>query len=146
MLLAEIREVSLYPASNNNYWGGGNSNVSYYPFIAYIEDAAGLKNYEGVDLNLQLQNQGTGDGSESVYLSKAFIRSEDGIDYVMKDDGNGRLIRQEVQLGQLSYGSYEILSGLTLEDKVAFPYGKAVKEGAKTEDVSYMEFMEDAYA
>lgn len=143
---AEIREVSLYPASNNNYWGGGNSNVSYYPFIAYIEDAAGLKNYEGVDLNLQLQNQGTGDGSESVYLSKAFIRSEDGIDYVMKDDGNGRLIRQEVQLGQLSYGSYEILSGLTLEDKVAFPYGKAVKEGAKTEDVSYMEFMEDAYA
>ena len=61
-------------------------------------------------------------------------------------DGSGKLVRQEVQLGQLYYGSYEILSGLTLEDKVAFPYGKAVKEGAKTEDISYMEFLEDAYA
>ena len=143
---AEIREVSLYPASGNYFWGGGNSNVSYYPFIAYIEDAAGLKNYEMVELNLQLDNQGEAASSESVYLSKAFIRSEDGIDYVMKDDGSGKLVRQEVQLGQLYYGSYEILSGLTLEDKVAFPYGKAVKEGAKTEDISYMEFLEDAYA
>ena len=120
--------------------------MSYYPFIAYIEDAAGLKNYEMVELNLQLDNQGEAASSESVYLSKAFIRSEDGIDYVMKDDGSGKLVRQEVQLGQLYYGSYEILSGLTLEDKVAFPYGKAVKEGAKTEDISYMEFLEDAYA
>lgn len=143
---AEIRQVSLYPSNNNYYGGGGNRNVSYYPFIAYIEDAAGLKNNEGVDLSLQLQNINTGDGSGSVYLSKAFIRSEDGVDYVMKDDGNGRLVRQEIQLGQLSYESYEILSGLTLEDKVAFPYGKSVKEGARTEEVSYMEFMEDAYA
>ena len=50
---AEVREVSLYPANNNYFGGMGNSNASYYPFIAYIEDAAGLKNFEMVELNMQ---------------------------------------------------------------------------------------------
>ena len=37
---------------------------------------------------------------------------------------------------------YEISSGLTMEDKIAFPYGKKVKEGAKTEEGS----MQDLYS
>ena len=33
------------------------------------------------------------------------------------------------------YGSIEIVSGLTMEDEIAFPYGRNVKEGAKTKTV-----------
>ena len=40
--------------------------------------------------------------------------------------------------GKSLWGSYtEILSGLTVEDKVAFPYGKNVKPGAATADGDY---------
>lgn len=144
---AEVREVSLYPANNNYFGGMGNSNASYYPFIAYIEDAAGLKNFEMVELNMQGGTSMDSMEAEMITLSKAFIRNEDGIDYVMKEGENGRLVRQEVELGRIIWGdAYEIRSGLTAEDKIAFPYGKEVKEGAKTEVISAAEFWEDAYA
>ena len=88
---AEVREVSLYPANNNYFGGMGNSNASYYPFIAYIEDAAGLKNFEMVELNMQGGTSMDSMEAEMITLSKAFIRNEDGIDYVMKEGENGRL-------------------------------------------------------
>ena len=37
--------------------------------------------------------------------------------------------------GKNMYGSIEIVSGLTMEDEIAFPYGRNVKEGAKTKTV-----------
>ena len=37
--------------------------------------------------------------------------------------------------GKALWGSYtEILSGLTVDDLIAFPYGKNVKQGAPTEE------------
>ena len=43
---AEIVEISDYPdTSTNSYYGYGdeNTNSSYYPFLAYIQDAEGLE-------------------------------------------------------------------------------------------------------
>ena len=52
------------------------------------------------------------------------------------------LEKRPVQVARIWYGfQYEISSGLTMEDKIAFPYGKKVKEGAKTEEGS----MQDLY-
>ena len=68
--------------------------------------------------------------------------TEDGQYYVMIDDGEGRLKKQVVEISRILYGSvYEISAGLTWNDKIAFPYGKNVVEGAKTEDGTY----EDLY-
>ena len=39
------------------------------------------------------------------------------------------------EVGKNMYGSIEIISGLTMEDEIAFPYGRNVKEGAKTKTV-----------
>ena len=40
--------------------------------------------------------------------------------------------------GKSLWGNYtEILSGLTMDDKVAFPYGKNVKPGVSTADGDY---------
>ena len=45
-----------------------------------------------------------------------------------------KLEKQYVKTGETLYGQYvEILSGLTMDDNIAFPYGKDVKEGAKVE-------------
>lgn len=130
---AEVREISPYPVEGDYY---GAANSSMYPFTAYISDAEGLKNYSYVDLSLA---DGEMDGMGGIYIDKAFIRTEDGQYYMMIDDGSGRLKKQVVQISRISYGTCEIASGLTPQDKVAFPYGKGVKEGAKTKDATWSE-------
>ncbi|POP32935.1 hypothetical protein C3B58_09730 [Lactonifactor longoviformis] len=130
---AEIKEISPYPASSNYFGGGGNSNVSYYPFTAYIAQAEGLKNQEYVSLQAEID---TGAGADALYLQKPFVRTEDGKSYVYCSV-KGRLKKQEIITGKTLWGSLiEIKSGLTREDKVAFPYGKGVKENARTKDAS----------
>lgn len=128
---ASITEISSYPSTSYESWGEGNPNVSYYPYTAYIENTEGLHNGEYVDLTMTPNN--AGQQSDSIYIEKAYVRQEDNRKYVMKEDKNHCLVKQYVKTGKTAYGSVEILSGLTMEDKIAFPYGKNAKEGVKVE-------------
>lgn len=129
---AEVKEISPYPVEGNDY---GNANASMYPFTAYIQNAEGLKNNSYADLTFA--DDGEFGMNTGITVEKAFVRTEDGQYYVMCDDGKGRLKKQVVQVARVWYGSmYEISGGLTMDDKIAFPYGKNVKEGAKTEEGS----------
>ena len=77
------------------------------------------------------------DNSNSIFLQKAYVREENGRSYVLKADENDRLVKQYVVTGKSLWGqSVEIVSGLTLEDRIAFPYGKEAVEGAKVKDPS----------
>ncbi len=125
---AEVREISPYPFDN----GQDGANASSYPFTAYIADASGLSNNSWAELTLLDEGDGQGQG---IYLEKPFVRTENGQYYVMKDDGTGHLTKQIVQVGGIQYGSsYQITGGLSMDDKITFPYGKDVREGAKTEE------------
>ena len=125
---AEVREISPYPSDN----GQDGANASSYPFTAYIADASGLSNNSWAELTLLDEGDGQGQG---IYLEKPFVRTENGQYYVMKDDGTGHLTKQIVQVGGIQYGSsYQITDGLSMDDKITFPYGKDVREGAKTEE------------
>jgi hypothetical protein len=129
---AIITEISDYPVSGNS-WGDGNPNVSYYSYTAYIEDSSALRNGEYVDLSIETNQSGT----EGIYLDKAYVRTEDGKSYCMIADENERLKKQYVVTGKTIYGSaVEIKSGLTLDDRIAFPYGKNAVEGAAVTDVT----------
>ena len=128
---ASITEISPYPSTNYESWGEGNPNVSYYPYTAYIENTEGLHNGEYVDLTMTPNN--VGQQSDSIYIEKAYVRQEDNRKYVLKEDKNHCLVKQYVKTGKTAYGSVEILSGLSTEDKIAFPYGKNAKEGVKVE-------------
>lgn len=131
---AEVQEVSPYPAQGEN---GGPSNTSVYPFTAYIEQAEGLKNYSWADLSLDSSQNMTGD---TFIIDKAFVRSENGTYYVMIDNGKGKLKKQPVTVSKIVFGyAYEITEGLSIEDKITFPYGKNVKQGAKTQNGSLEE-------
>lgn len=127
---AEIREISPYPV-DGNYYDGGNSNASYYPFTAFIEEGSGLKNYEYVGFTTSVGGDMSGD---SIYLEKAFVREENGKYYVFIADENNRLKKQFVEGKNLDGYTMKITSGLTMEDRITFPYGKDVKEGAKVKD------------
>lgn len=127
---AEVREISPYPSDN----GQDGANASSYPFTAYIADASGLSNNSWAELTLLDEGDGQGQG-QGIYLEKPFVRTENGQYYVMKDDGTGHLTKQIVQVGGIQYGSsYQITGGLSMDDKITFPYGKDVREGAKTEE------------
>lgn len=125
---ATITEILDYPVEGDS-WGEGNPNVSYYQYVAYIEDSSGLKNGESVDLTIDTgQSESEEDG---IYIEKAYVREEDGKSYCMIADEDGFLKKQYVTTGKTIYGeAIEIKSGLTESDLIAFPYGKNAVEGA----------------
>lgn len=126
----EIVEISDFPTDNRSNWGDGNSNVSYYPFKVFVSEDANLQPGDYVDMSYQ--KTVTTDGN-TIYLQTMFIRTENGKSYVMARGDNGRLEKRWVQTGRDLWGSYtQIRGGLSLEDYVAFPYGKDVREGAAT--------------
>lgn len=133
---AEVIEVSQYPVTGDSYgyYGDSNPNVSYYLFSANILDKdIGVTDMDYLDITLQSDTLSEG----SLVMTKAFVRTDDGVSYVFKDD-NGVLKKQIVKVGASVNGGYSITikSGLTKEDKVAFPYGEDVVEGAKTKEVT----------
>ena len=123
---AEVKEVSPYPASGYQSYDG--RELTYYPFTAYIADSTGLKDNEMVSMDLPADEG----GMSGMFIGKEYIRSKNGEDFVYKEGKNGKLEKQPIRTGQTFYGSIiEVKDGLTMEDHIAFPYGKKVKEGAK---------------
>lgn len=69
------------------------------------------------------------------------MRLENGKSYVLKADENDRLVKQYVKTGKIIYGdTIEIKSGLTEDDRIAFPYGKTAKEGIRVVDSDGAEY------
>lgn len=131
---AEIVKISDFPLDSNNYYydGSSNPNTSNYAFTAFIQDAEGLQN--GMWLDIILQAGAEEDiPSDTFYLSKAYIRSDDVGRYVLKMGSDKRVHKEYIQTGKTVYNEYlEIKSdNLTQNDYVAFPYGTAAIEGAK---------------
>ena len=125
----QISEIDVVPTNNNSYYGEGNPNVSYYGYTAYIEDPSGLM--AGQYLQLTIENSDNSN-QDKLYIQQCYVREENGRSYVYKDN-DGRLEKQYVQTGSILWGSYvEIKSGITVDDYIAFPYGKNVKDGAAT--------------
>lgn len=137
-----IVSIDDYPTTSGNSWGDGNSNVSYYPFKAFVEEDAGLQANDYVDI--QYQKAGTQEQGNSLYLQSWFIRTDNGKSYVMARGEDGRLEQRWVQTGRDLWGSYtQIRGGLTTDDYLAFPYGRDVVEGARTVEAAADELYND---
>ncbi len=128
---ATITGVSNTPMSSS-FQSSNNVNMSYYPFTAVIKGEADLSDGEAVSISVD------GISSEmenAIYLDQMFVREEGNKYYVYKKGENGKLQKQYVEIGKNLSGSLEIVSGITEEDEIAFPYGRDVKEGARTKSV-----------
>ena len=142
---AEITEISQYPASSDSTsgysYGSSNTNSSQYPFYAYIEDSSALSEGDcDYKINKDTQVQG-------LYIPNYMIRTDTvGRTYCFIQGADGLLKQAYVKTGQDMYGMYtQIRSGLTENDLIAFPYGRAVKEGAQTKKVDTLSGMENYY-
>ena len=125
-----VESLGDFPSSDG-YWNGmGNPNTTYYPFTVFIDGSADLQSRSYVSVMFS-----TSSGENGIYLENPFIRTEQGQSYVYVLGENGRLEQRSVVTGKSLWGSYtEILSGITEEDLIAFPYGKNVKDGAPAEE------------
>lgn len=132
---AKVAYVSEYPVSSDSssYMGSGNPNASYYEYTATIEDSS-VKVSDDDWLTVTLAGNAVSNG---IVLDRAFVRTENGVSYVYKDD-NGTLKKQILKVGGNVNSGYSVLitGGITREDKIAFPYGDDVVDGAKTKEVS----------
>ena len=123
-----ISSIGDFPSTNSSWNGMGNPNVSYYPFYVFVDESADLQEGRYVSMTYA-----AGTSEHGLYLENPFLRTEMGRSYVYIRGADGLLEKRYVTTGKSLWGSYtEILSGITEEDLIAFPYGKYVKEGAET--------------
>ena len=126
--IGTVQSVGDFPSTQDGWNGAGNPNASLYPFTVFIDGDADLQ--EGRYVSVMYS---TATSEHGIYLQNPFLRTEQGRSYVYVMGADGRLEQRFVKTGKALWGSYtEILSGLSEEDMVAFPYGKHVKAGAIT--------------
>lgn len=137
---ARVTDVLDTPSAEGGYMGFGdvNPNSSWYAVKAELlnKDAEFVVG-EYCDVTRLGQQESAG----GVFLPTMFVRKDERGHYVLVADENGRLERRQVTTGTSLWGSYlQILSGVSVDDSVAFPYGKTAVEGAQTEQVDYPEY------
>lgn len=135
-----IETVDTNPEEDNssNYGyiiaGGGSDegSSSSYPFYVTLDSVEGL--VLGQHVYIEPYTQSADDG---LWLDASFVVEENGAYYVWAADGD-ELEKRSVSVGALDETRYcyPILSGLTPEDRIAFPED-GLQEGAPvTEEVS----------
>jgi len=122
----QVQFISDLPLSGDSWNGMGNPNASYYPFKAFVDGSADLQ--AGTYVSMTYSTSASENG---LYLENPFILKEPNGSYVFVMGQNGKLEKRAITVGKSLWGSYtEVLSGLTVDDLIAFPYGKDVNDGA----------------
>ncbi len=117
-----------------NLFGSYDDTVSYYDITVELQEKISITHEDSIMMIIN-----TADDSESVWVETAFIRAENGKNYVMVANENNIIEKRYVELGRRYYDvSTEIKSGISNEDRIALPYGKTA-EGMPTVDVEYAE-------
>ena len=129
----EIVEISEFPLDGDRYYGN-TQHASYYPVKVFIDESADLQ--DGFYVSISMQGGGSTTGS--LYINNAFLRKDGPVSYVYVRNEKDRLEKRTVHVGASLWGSYtQILGGIGMDDWVAFPYGKDVKDGAPTMEGNY---------
>ena len=135
----QVMSISPYPTTNSMYFGYGPQNQSSYPVKISVDKSADLK----TGMWVEIQRIDTSESPEQFFaLMNAFVRTDDGDPYVWIAQDE-KLVKKPVTIGRTIQGSYiQILNDdVTMDDMVAFPYGKSLREGQPVEEGTY----EDLY-
>lgn len=122
--------------SNGNRFSSSSSDEmtssSRYPFYVELDSSDGLLLGQHVYLSVE---QESSEPLEGLTLSSSFVCfDEEGNSFVWADNGQGKLEKRTVELGEYDGMAdvYQILSGLSETDFVAFPDDSVCIEGAPT--------------
>ena len=126
-----IEDISSYPLEKGTYFNFGNENVSFYPYTVKINEEASFKDGEYIEITIV---QDEDNQSDTFYLPTMFILTENGKNYAYVTNSDDKLEKRTITTGKNMGGIIEIYSGVDKSERIAFPYGKAIKEGAKVVD------------
>ena len=144
------------PEQNNNeyYYYGSGTGATKYPVYIALDSSEDILLGQHVYVEFDF---GQGEEKEGLWLDDFYIMQEDDGAYVWVEK-NDKIEKRKVELGEYDENlwRYEILSGLSEDDYIAFPEDR-IKEGMKTthniedvyeyyDDEMYMEddmYMED---
>ena len=135
----EVTEIGDYPTTGGYSYSSGNQNVSFYPFTVFVSGDEALREYDYVSVTYQSRPASL----DTFFLQNQFIRTDGSRSYCFVRGEDGLLEERTIRTGRDLWGSFtEIRGGLTMSDFVAFPYGKNVVPGAKTEEADAQSFYE----
>lgn len=135
MASAEVKSIDMTPVENYYAWNE-NPNSSGYTFTAdIIEDVEGFNVDQWVGINLTEEQ-----AVDALYIPVHYTREENDRYYVFKEGKDGKLEKQYIKTGAIIYNNIEIKEGLSLDDKICFPYGKNIEEGIKTQETDKVEW------
>ncbi len=109
---------------NNNYYYGEmeeSTSSSNYPFYVELENPDGL--LLGQHVYIEPSYGSAGESSSALNLPEYYISDAEGNAWVWAENSKGKLEKRSVTLGSYDemMGTWEVLSGLTAEDFIAFP-------------------------
>ena len=106
------------PQNSMNMSGSGES--TQYPFYVNMENTDGLMLGQHVLVEM---DYGQEEEREGIWLDEFMIVDSDTMPYVWADNGNGKLEKRNVVLGEYDKerSQYEITSGLSQSDWITFP-------------------------
>lgn len=115
--------------NNNDYYMSSGTSATKYPFYISLDSTDGLMLGQHVYVEA---DYGQGSVKEGLWLDEFYIMQEDDGAYVWAENAKGYIEKRKVELGEYDENMmrYEILSGLTEDDYIAYPEER-VKEGMK---------------
>ncbi len=136
-----ISKVDLeHPESNDNmYYYSPGEMATKYPFYVQVDSSEGMM--LGQHLYIEL-DYGQGAAKDGMWLYESYVIVDGNNSYVWAENNDGKLEKREVTLGEYDAEMmmYEIVSGLSNSDYIAFPEDD-LQEGMKTTH-NYEEVME----
>ena len=135
----EISNIETKPISS----GGGDfdlgngeetrNNASKFNFYVKPENFDGLMLGQHIIIEPDMGGMDEVKTKEGIWLYSDFFIREEGKVYVWADNGNGKLEKREVTIGEEdeAEGDCQVLSGLTKSDRIAYP-SEQFEVGMKT--------------
>ena len=134
-------------SGNNYYYDSGNDEMtqsSKYPFYVTMDSTDGLMLGQHVYIEPDFgQENAAGD---ALMLSSWYISDADSNPWVWAANGRDKLEKRKVELGvyDAELDQYEILSGLTVDDYIAYP-DETLREGMGVVRYDDNQFMAGVY-
>lgn len=115
--------------NNNDYYYSSGTTATKYPFYITLDSTDGLMLGQHVYVEA---DYGQGGVKEGLWLDEYYIMQEESGAYVWAENAKGYIEKRKVELGEYDENMmrYQILSGLTEDDYIAYPEDR-VKEGMK---------------
>ncbi len=140
-----ITKIDRENQQSNNYaamYGMDSGAGTNYPFYVELPTSEGLMMGQHVYLEPDFGQEDANEAQETegIWIDEWYIdESIDDAPFAWVDDGEGKLTKRDVTIGERDsdMGTIQVLSGLELTDLIAFP-DENCREGVKTEKSEYI--------